>query len=388
MITQQAIEEFKKIRTPFYYYDMDLLRRTLELYCEQTEKYGYKAHYAVKANADRRILELIREFGLGIDCVSGGEVALALEMGFDPESIVFAGVAKTDEEIMLALKAGIGCFNCESIQEIERIDELAWENGYKARVAVRVNPDVDAKTHRYISTGSEENKFGISRFAFNELVEVLKSSQSVKFTGIHLHVGSQITDLSVFRLTCERALEIEEQFNNAGLQVSNINLGGGLGVNYDAPLDNPFPKFKEYFDIISAALPAKEGRQVHFEPGRALVAQCGDLVSRVIYVKKGLDKKFVILDAGMNDLIRPALYGAHHDIENLTSNGGPFRYDVVGPVCESSDVWDKNALLPATSRGDLFAIHTAGAYGQVMAMRYNCREFAPAYYSDTLFDRK
>ena len=387
MITQQAIEQFKQIRTPFYYYDMAMLRRTLELYKEQTDKYGYKAHYAVKANSDRRILALVKEFGLGADCVSGGEVALALELGFDPESIVFAGVAKTDEEILLALDAGIGCFNCESIQEIERIDELAWEKGCRARVAVRVNPDVDAKTHRYISTGNEEDKFGISRHAFQELVGVLKSSQSIKFTGIHLHVGSQITDMRVFKETCIRALEMEEQFNNAGLQVLNINLGGGLGVDYDNPQDNPFPRFKEYFEVISDNLPAKEGRQVHFEPGRSLVAQCGDLISRVIFVKKGLDKKFVILDAGMNDLIRPALYGAHHDVENLTSNGGPFRYDVVGPICESSDVWDTDVLLPATSRGDLFAIHSAGAYGQVMAMRYNCREFAPAYYSDTLITR-
>ena len=384
MITQQAIEEFKKLKTPFYYYDMDLLRRTLELYCEQTEKFGYKAHYAVKANSDRRILALIREFGLGIDCVSGGEVALALESGFNPESIVFAGVAKTDEEILLGLKAGIGCFNCESIQEIERIDELAWENGCTARIAVRVNPDIDAKTHRYISTGSEEDKFGISRHMFPELVKTIKSSQNIKFTGIHLHVGSQITDMGVFRQTCLRALEIEKQFEDAGFFVSNINLGGGLGVDYQSPVGNPFPRFKEYFETVSAALPAKEGRQVHFEPGRALVAQCGDLVARVIYVKKGLDKKFVILDAGMNDLIRPALYGAHHEVENLSSNGGPLRYDVVGPVCESSDVWDTNVLLPATSRGDLFAIHTAGAYGQVMAMRYNCREFAPSYYSDTI----
>lgn len=384
MISKQALEAFKNIETPFYYYDMELLRATLEECRSQAGKYGYKVHYAIKANDQQRIVDTVCSYGFGVDCVSGGEIELAVASGFDPAKIVFAGVAKTDAEIRLALKAGIGCFNCESIPEIERIDELAGEMGLRANIAIRVNPDIDAHTHKYISTGLEENKFGISIRAFDTVVETLSAVKNIDFRGLHVHVGSQITEMSVFALACKRTVDLMHRFERAGFPVKSINLGGGLGVDYQHPVANPMPQFDAWFATVNENLPLEPGQELHFEPGRSLVAQCGDLISRAVYVKQGIDRKFVILDAGMNDLIRPALYQAYHDVENLTSDGQLQRYDVAGPVCESSDSWGEGLMVAETHRGDLFAIHSAGAYGQVMAMPYNRRPFAKAYYSDEL----
>ncbi len=384
MISQKAVEAFKSIQTPFYYYDMDLLRSTVDACRRQAEASGIQVHYAVKANDDARVLAAVRQAGFGVDCVSGGEVEYALQQGFAPEKIVFAGVGKTDAEIILALKGGIGCFNCESIPEIEVINDLAARLGVRARIAVRVNPDIDARTHKYISTGNEENKFGIAPGDFTALFRAMRAASNLDFCGIHLHVGSQITDMSVFETECRRAAEIVEIFEKKGFKVENINLGGGLGVNYTDPDASPVPDFGAWMGAIRRCLPVKPGQKVHIEPGRALVAQCGSLISRVVFVKKVASQKCVILDAGMNDLIRPALYQARHKIENLTSKGGLLRYDVVGPVCESSDFWGGKQLLPATSRGDIFAIRSAGAYGQVMAMHYNRRPLAKAIYSDDI----
>lgn len=384
MISQKAVEAFKSIQTPFYYYDMDLLRSTVDACRRQAEASGIQVHYAVKANDDARVLAAVRQAGFGVDCVSGGEVEYALQQGFAPEKIVFAGVGKTDAEIILALKGGIGCFNCESIPEIEVINDLAARLGVRALIAVRVNPDIDARTHKYISTGNEENKFGIAPGDFTALFRAMRAASNLDFCGIHLHVGSQITDMSVFETECRRAAEIVEIFEKKGFKVENINLGGGLGVNYTDPDASPVPDFGAWMGAIRRCLPVKPGQKVHIEPGRALVAQCGSLISRVVFVKKVASQKCVILDAGMNDLIRPALYQARHKIENLTSKGGLLRYDVVGPVCESSDFWGGKQLLPATSRGDIFAIRSAGAYGQVMAMHYNRRPLAKAIYSDDI----
>ena len=384
MITTKAIEAFGQIETPFYYYDMELLRATLQECRHQAGIYGFQVHYAIKANDDPRILAMVRDYGFGVDCVSGGEVQVALDAGFAPDKIVFAGVGKTDKEITLALKAGIGCFNVESIPELEVIDALAGQLGVTAPVCIRVNPDIDAHTHKYITTGLEENKFGISARAFEPLVAALRAAKNVKLKGLHLHIGSQITIFEPFALECKRALEIVARFREAGFEITDLNLGGGLGVDYEQPMANPIAPFEEWFGTVAANLPVAPGQTVHFEPGRALVAQCGSLITRVVYVKKGKERNFIILDAGMNDLIRPALYGARHAVENLTSAGGMQRYDVVGPVCESSDTWGEGLLLPETVRGDLFAIHSAGAYGQVMAMRYNQRPFARAYYSDEI----
>lgn len=385
MITQSAISAFQSIETPFYYYDMELLNKTLDLYTSQINKYGYHAHYALKANANPRILEVIQKAGFGADCVSGNEVALAVKSGFAPEKIVYAGVGKSDKEIKTALKSGIFSFNCESVPEIKIINDLAAGMGKVAHVALRINPDIDAHTHKYISTGLKENKFGISPWMFEDVVNTLNECKNIKLIGLHFHVGSQILDLSVFYTVCSRVAEIQKWFTDRGIFIENLNLGGGLGVDYENPNENPIASFKEYFEIINKNLVVAPGQNVHFEPGRAIVAQCGHLISRVLYVKIGQKKKFAILDCGMNDLIRPALYQAHHAIENLTSTyKRKMRYDVVGPVCESSDQFGKNIVLPQTNRGDLIALHTAGAYGQVMAMKYNQRDIAKAYYSTDL----
>lgn len=384
MNLKSATEAFEAIETPFYYYDMELLGRTLDELNLQRAKYGYVAHYAVKANDDPRILEAVRAAGLGVDCVSGGEVALALQAGFSPDKIVFAGVGKTDREIRLALEAGIGCFNCESIPEIEVIDDLAGSLGRRARIAVRVNPDIDAHTHKYISTGLEDNKFGISTWAFDSLATVLGRLQNTDFLGLHVHVGSQITDMGVFELEGRRTLELLGWWRDRGFSINYLNVGGGLGVDYDDPDANPVPQFAGWMESIHRNLPLSGEQTLHFEPGRSIVAQCGSLISRVVFVKEGRTRKFAILDAGMNDLIRPALYGAHHKVQNLSSAGEETIYDVVGPVCESADIWGIDLPLPETLRGDLMAIRSAGAYGQVMAMDYNRRPRAKAVYSDQL----
>lgn len=384
MITKDAIGKFESIQTPFYYYDIELLNRTLERYTSLIGKYGYSAHYALKANADPKIISIIKNAGLGADCVSGNEVSLAVSAGFSPDKIVYAGVGKSDREIKTALEAGIFSFNCESIPEIEIINGFAASMGKKARIALRINPDIDAHTHKYISTGRKEDKFGISPWMFEDVLALLKRCGNIEPVGLHFHVGSQITDMGVFKLLCRRVEELQQWFIERGVEIANINLGGGLGVDYMNPCENPVANFEEYFSVINNNLIVRPGQRVHFEPGRAIVAQCGHLISRVLYVKVGQRKKFVILDAGMNDLIRPALYQARHDIENLVSAKRKLRYDVVGPVCESSDKFSSNILLPQTQRGDLIAIHTAGAYGQVMGMRYNQKDLAKAYYSDEL----
>ncbi len=384
MITKKAIEKFGAIRTPFYYYDVELLKKTLDVYTSYTKKFKYNAHYAIKANAEPRILQIIQKAGLGADCVSGNEVKLAIKNGFAPSKIVYAGVGKSDAEIKTALKAGIYSFNCESVPEIQIINDLAAGMGTTARISLRVNPDIDAHTHKYISTGRKEDKFGISPWEFESVTNLIKNLKNVKLIGLHFHVGSQITDMSVFPLLCRMVEQLQKWFIDRGIKIENLNLGGGLGIDYANPNENPIANFKDYFTLINRNLIVRPGQKVHFEPGRAIVGQCGHLISRVLYVKIGQKMKFVILDAGMNDLIRPALYQAHHAIENLVSTGKITKYDVVGPVCESSDKFGHNILLPETHRGDFVALHSAGAYGQVMAMKYNQKDLAKAYYSDEL----
>lgn len=383
MFDTQTLRRFETLDTPFYFYDLSLLRKTLKEYTFYTKKYNYSAHYALKANADERILSIIKQAGLGADCVSGNEVSLALKIGFPPEKVVYAGVGKSDKEIITALKGNIFSFNCESIPEIEVINAIASSMGKIANISLRINPDIDAHTHKYISTGRAQDKFGISPWMFDSVLETIKRSANIRLIGLHFHIGSQITDLSVFKILCERVDSLMRWFIDRDVVISNINLGGGLGVDYSDPDGYPVADFESYFKIISENLRVLPGQRVHFEPGRSIVAQCGSLISRVLYVKMGKGRKFAILDAGMNDLIRPALYQASHAIQNLSSTGRAMRYDVVGPICESSDVFVKNIKLPKTKRGDIIAIRSAGAYGQVMAMRYNQRDFAPQYYSET-----
>jgi len=382
MLASKLSEKITGSETPFYFYDIELLNETLQKYTSEIKIYGYLAHYALKANSDKRVLGIIKSYGLGADCVSGNEVSLALKCGFDPSMIVFAGVGKSDKEIITALKGRIFCFNCESVPEIEVINGLASSLGVTASVSLRINPDIDAHTHKYISTGRSRDKFGISPWTFEDVIGVIKRCKNIKLTGLHFHIGSQITDLSVFEMLCLRVNELQQWFRNRGEEINNINLGGGIGVDYENPDNNPVPDFSTYFRIINRNLKVYPGQKVHFEPGRALVAQCGSLLSRALYVKVGRGKKFVILDAGMTDLIRPALYQASHKIENLTSEKRMMRYDVVGPICESSDVFARNILLNETHRGDMIALRSAGAYGQVMSMRYNQRDLPLSRYSD------
>ena len=392
MLDINTIEKLENIATPFYHYDMDLFRRTIDHAAAMAEKYNVRIHYAVKANVERRLLEEISAKGFGADCVSGNEVLHAHSCGFPAGKIVFAGVGKSDKEIFKALQLGIEAFNCESLQEIIVINEMAHTHGLKARVSVRINPDIDAHTHKYVTTGLYENKFGISQHEFDKLIDILKKSENIEFYGLHFHIGSQITRVEeVFALECQRVNEIVAYFERQGLKVDNINLGGGLGVDYDDPDENPIADFEGWFRTIDENIARREDQTVHVEPGRSLVAQCATLISRVLFVKSGETKNFLIMDAGMNDLIRPALYGAYHKIENLSAAQRTFfpthqAYDIVGPVCESSDVWGAGRLLPLSVRGDLMAIRSTGAYGQVMASRYNMKDLAPSVFSDALED--
>ena len=436
----------EELATPFWYYDMDVFRKTVKLAASLSERYGIGAHYALKANVEPRLVSYIASKGFGADCVSGNEVKYAVESGFARSSIVFAGVGKSDKEISDALDLGIGCFNVESLMEMQVIDAIAASKGVRANVSLRINPNIDAHTHRYVTTGLYENKFGISRHEFEAAIDILKSSKALDFKGLHFHIGSQITDVEpVYSLECERAAEIVEWFEAHGMEVGSIDLGGGLGVDYDEPDENPVPDFEKWFSIIDRKLRRRPEQSVSIEPGRSMVAQCGSLITRVLFVKSGETKTFLIMDAGMNDLIRPALYGAYHKIENLSAyyartesaesedltrhhqmpageqrsgglalgcarrpdrplekgvggietNGGIENdivncsqrerlYDIVGPVCESSDVWGEGRELPYSKRGDILAIRSTGAYGSVMSSRYNLRDLAPAVFSDDL----
>lgn len=377
-------ERFNGLETPFYYYDINLLEETLKIVRDITYQYGFIQHYAVKANANPRVLQIIANQGFGADCVSGNEVKAAMNAGFPASKIVFAGVGKTDKEINLALDYNIFCFNVESLPELEVINELAGKKGKKASVAIRINPNVDAHTHEYITTGLNENKFGFSLSSLDKVFNTLTTLKNIELIGLHFHIGSQITDIDTFLPLCERVNELQDKCEAQNIKLKNINVGGGLGINYDDPNGDPIPNFKSYFELFKTHLKLREGQTLHFELGRSIVGQCGSLISKVTYVKEGDNKKFIILDAGMTDLIRPALYQAYHKIENISSDLPEETYDVVGPICESSDSFAKGYKLNQTKRGDLVALRSAGAYGEIMASQYNCREIPKAYFSDKL----
>ena len=377
------LDKFKQIPTPFYYYDMALLQYTLDEIKRCIAGFPFKVHYAVKANANATILEQIRRAGLGIDCVSGGELAAAISAGFAGNEIAFAGVGKTDKEIAAGIDSDIFCFNVESLPEMEVINEIAASKGKVARIAIRVNPNIDAHTHKYITTGLNENKFGINVPQLDDVVDAALAMQNVELIGLHFHIGSQIRETEPFIMLCNTANELLDQLEARGVKLSIINVGGGLGINYDDPDGDAIAGFDQYFSIFKQHLKLREGQELHFELGRAVVAQCGSLITRVTYVKTGIVKKFIIVDAGMSDLIRPALYQAHHKIENISATGTSTEtYDVVGPICESSDCFGTDETLPITHRGDFIALRSAGAYGEIMASRYNCREFPAAIYSE------
>ncbi|MBK7479522.1 MAG: diaminopimelate decarboxylase [Bacteroidales bacterium] len=382
MIRNNIVNKFRDLPTPFYYYDLDVLHSTCSKVKEESEKSGFSIHYAVKANANPRILEIIASYGFGADCVSYNEIERAMECGFSPSIIVFAGVGKTDLEIESALKARIACFNCESIAEIEVIDSIAARLKTKATIALRINPYIEAHTHKYITTAIAESKFGISTRELKDVLDRISSLGNIELEGIHFHVGSQITRMSVFRSLCSRVNELQEWFSSQNIDLKTINLGGGLGIDYNNP--DKMPEFDEYFTLIRELVRIRPGQRIHFEPGRSIVGQCGSLITKVLYIKKGRNTTFAIVDAGMTDLIRPALYQAHHKIQNLTSSGKTGKYDVVGPICESSDTFAKYIELPETGRGDILAIRSAGAYGETMVSGYNLRKAPGVVFSDEL----
>ena len=379
------IEKFKELQTPFYYYDADLLRETLKVLTAEAGKHeNFVVHYAVKANANPKVLNIIHNAGLGADCVSGGEINAALKAGFPASGIVYAGVGKSDREIELGLSKGIFCFNVESEAELEVIQEIAARMDKTAQVALRINPNIGAHTHANITTGLAENKFGIAMEDMERIIERAQEMSHIQLIGLHFHIGSQILDMGDFEALCNRINELQDQLERCHIQLPNINVGGGLGIDYQHPNRVSIPDFKAYFDTYAKRLKLRPGQKLHFELGRAVVAQCGSLITRTLYVKQGVAKQFAIVDAGMTELIRPALYQAYHKIENISSEEPVRPYDVVGPICESSDVFGKQIDLNATRRGDLIALRSAGAYGEIMASQYNCRPLPMGYTSDEL----
>lgn len=379
------IEKFQEIQTPFYYYDTALLRKTLQTISAEAGKHeGFEVHYAVKANANDKVLRIIGAAGLGADCVSGGEIQAALNAGFPASKIVYAGVGKSDWEINLGLEKGIFCFNVESVPELEVINELAGKQGKVAQVCFRINPDVGAHTHANITTGLAENKFGIAMRDMETVIAEAEKMQNVQFVGLHFHIGSQILDMGDFEALCNRVNELQDQLERHHIVVKNINVGGGLGIDYQNPNRVPIPDFAAYFSTYAKFLKLRPGQKLHFELGRAVVGQMGSLVTKTLYVKQGTAKQFAIVDAGMTDLIRPALYQAYHKIENISSDLPTETYDVVGPICESSDVFAKSVDLNKTRRGDLIVLRSAGAYGEIMASQYNCRQLPKGYITEEL----
>ncbi|MGI6242351.1 MAG: diaminopimelate decarboxylase [Prevotella sp.] len=381
------VDKFQDIQTPFYYYDVDLLQKTINSIKQESRKYeNFVVHYAVKANANPKILHIVCDSGLGADCVSGGEIQACLDAGFPPSKIVYAGVGKSDWEINLALTAGIFCFNVESIAELEVINTLAEAQKTTANVCFRINPDVNAHTHANITTGLAENKFGIAMADMEAAIMKAKAMSNINFIGLHFHIGSQILDMNDFQGLCYRINDLQDVLEKRGIKTPELNVGGGLGVDYEFPDEAPLPDFKAYFETYNKYLKLRKGQRVHFELGRAVVAQMGSLIARTLYIKQGTHKQFAILDAGMTDLIRPALYQAHHQIENISNEAPKEIYDVVGPICESSDVFGKDIHLSKLHRGDLVAIRSAGAYGEVMASQYNCRRLPIGYTSEELLN--
>lgn len=389
-VTLQQLQKIEREVGPFYYYNTSLLCQTLDaIRKELSATPHFHVHYAIKANANPALLTLVRKAGLGVDCVSGGEVQRALEVGFEPKGIVFAGVGKSDREIRTALQAGISCFNVESLPEMEVINELAKQLHVKARLAFRVNPNVDAHTHEKITTGLHENKFGLAMEDLIPAIRLCNELEAVEYVGLHFHIGSQILDLSVYEALCNRINEIQLQLEAEGIHTQSINVGGGLGIDYDHPDQNPIPDFNAYFKVFKDNLEIRNGQQVHFELGRSIIAQCGALVSSVLYVKQGHTKNFLIVDAGFTELIRPAMYGSLHFTENITAEGAPTaHYDIVGPICESSDVFAKDYPLPSSQRGDIIVFRSAGAYGEVMASTYNCRTLPLTFTTEQLLNKQ
>jgi len=384
LFNSKLTQELNKLKTPFYYYDLDLLNKTI-LSLKESLELNYNVYYAIKANNNSHIIKSIKNHNLGIDAVSGEEINKSLNHNINPKKIVFAGVGKTKEEIIFAIKKKIYLFNCESLDEINLINKTSKELNVITEIAIRLNPNIDSRSHKYIKTGTFDSKFGIEIDNLNEVLEKINKLKYVDLKGYHFHLGSQIDDLNVFRKLCQVSNEINMYLKNSKFNIRDINLGGGLGINYKEPDLNLIPNFKSYFNLFKKNLILFDNQKIHFELGRSIVGQCGSLFSRILYLKKSFNKYFIIIDAGMTELIRPALYNAHHHIENISSNEKELKYDIVGPLCESSDTFVKDHFLNESKIGDLIVIRSTGAYGEVMSSNYNLRKKVKAYYSNELF---
>ena len=384
MFNSELTQKLTKLKTPFYFYDLDLLDKTI-LSLKESLDPNYSVYYAIKANNNSKIIKLIKDHDLGIDAVSGEEINKSLNNSIKPKKIVFAGVGKTKDEIIFAIRKKIYLFNCESFDEISLIDKISNELNVKTKIAIRLNPNIDSRSHKYIKTGMFDSKFGIQIDHLDEILEKIKKLNHIDLKGYHFHLGSQIDDLGVFRKLCKVSNEINIHLKNKNFNITDINLGGGLGINYKEPDLNLIPDFKSYFQIFKRNLIYFDNQKIHFELGRSIVGQSGSLFSSILYLKKSFNKHFIIIDAGMTELIRPALYNAQHHIENLSSNKKEIKYDVVGPLCESSDTFAKDYYLNQSKIGDLIVIRSSGAYGEVMSSNYNLRKKVKAYYSNELF---
>jgi diaminopimelate decarboxylase len=365
-----------EVGTPFYCYSSAVLVERYRAFERALGGHRARICYAMKANSNQAVIATFGRLGAGADVVSGGELHRALTAGIPAERIVFAGVGKTRAEMAAALDAGILQFNVESLPELEALDAVARGRGQRAPVSLRINPDVDARTHAKISTGKAENKFGIELGLAREAAQRAAAMKGIELTGLAVHIGSQLTDVVPFRAAFARIAGLAQELIAAGLPIRRLDLGGGLGVSYTG---DPAPDLADYAAAV-AATAAPLGLELIFEPGRWLVAPAGVLVARVAYVKQGVSRSFLILDAAMNDLIRPALYDAYHPILPVTqpaSDAAVQRYDVVGPICETGDTFARERPLPPIAAGELVAFCAAGAYGAVMSSNYNTRPQPP-----------
>lgn len=368
----------RQVGSPVYIYSAATLRRHFGLFRQALDWTDHLVCFAVKSNSNLAVLKLMGDMGAGMDVVSGGEYARARAAGVPGDRIVFSGVGKTLAEMRMAIEGGIRQFNIESEPEMQALSALADSMGATVPVAIRVNPDVDAKTHEKIATGKSENKFGIPISRAREVYAEAAALPGLRVVGVDVHIGSQLTDLAPFRAAYAKVAELTQALRAEGHAITRLDLGGGLGIPYRR--DNNAPPLPIEYGAVIRETVGHLGCEIEIEPGRNIVGNAGVLLSQVIYVKRGEDRDFLIVDAAMNDLLRPAMYGAHHDIVPVVeaAPGAPVQpYDVVGPVCESGDTFQKGAELPAMAAGDLIAFRSAGAYGAVMASEYNSRPLVP-----------
>ncbi|MZR13526.1 diaminopimelate decarboxylase [Maritimibacter sp. DP07] len=374
----------RNVGTPVYVYSAATLRRHYEVFDEALAGMDHLICFAMKANSNLAVIKLLGDMGAGVDVVSGGEYRRAVAAGIPGERIVFSGVGKTREEMRLALTGGIRQFNLESEPEMHALSEVATELGVTAPVTVRVNPDVDAKTHAKIATGKSENKFGIPIARAREVYAEIRDLPGLKVVGIDVHIGSQLTDLAPFRAAYEKVAALTHALREDGHEITRLDLGGGLGIPYER--DNQAPPLPiEYGQVIRETV-GDLGCEIEIEPGRLIAGNAGIMVSSVIYLKQGEGRDFLILDSAMNDLVRPSMYDAYHDIVPVQEPAPGVEqspYDIVGPVCETGDTFAKARNLPSLAAGDLVAFRSAGAYGAVMASEYNSRPLIP----EVLVDR-